>query len=491
VTIAPLEGLRDRYGLPLTVASAAAAERYVDGVDRLLSADVGGPEALQDAVAADPACAMAHAALALVRRGAGDLPQAKESVSRAVALVDHVTPRERQHVEVVAALIAGDTARALELILRHLETFPRDALLAHQAIMLMASGAVQGPGAREERLALYERLAPHYQDDWWFPSTYGFALNESGRHAEARPLVERALALRPRNGSAAHAYAHVLYETGDPAGGAAFLTRWLRESGYGPRAAYHLHNCWHLAVFELALGHHRRAREVYGQGVSPAAQRWSSPALIASGAASLLWWCHLYGHPLATLPWGPVRDYVARTSPQVIAFRVVWDAYAAVTYAGAGDVDALARVQRRLRQADPAAYPAARTILLPLAEAVGAFAAGDYRQTIQLLEPVAGDLTPIGGSREQRDAFEDTLIEAYLRAGRPDGAGAAEARLRARLARRPSARDSFWLARALAQRGRAAEAAAALRVAQAGWEAADPDSPECDALRHLQSALGA
>ena len=51
----------------------------------------------------------------------------------------------------------------------------------------------------------------------------------------------------------------------------------------------------------------------------------------------------------------------------------------------------------------------------------------------------------VGGSHAQWEVFEDTLLQAYLRAGHFERA---EALLRRRLARRSSARDVVWLEQA-------------------------------------------
>ena len=51
----------------------------------------------------------------------------------------------------------------------------------------------------------------------------------------------------------------------------------------------------------------------------------------------------------------------------------------------------------------------------------------------------------MGGSNAQREVIADTLLQAYLRAGRYVRA---EEFLRQRLARRPSARDTRWLQQA-------------------------------------------
>src|SRR4051794_11475108 len=54
----------DSRGLPLSTTSDRAAECYRDGVDLLLSAWPGAGEALEEAIAADPDFALAHAARA-------------------------------------------------------------------------------------------------------------------------------------------------------------------------------------------------------------------------------------------------------------------------------------------------------------------------------------------------------------------------------------------------------------------------------------------
>jgi hypothetical protein len=80
-----------------------------------------------------------------------------------------------------------------------------------------------------------------------------------------------------------------------------------------------------------------------------------------------------------------------------------------------------------------------------LCAGAAAFARGDYAEAVERLGGVLPELTRIGGSHDQREVFEDTYIVACLRAG--ERAKAAD-RLKARLARRPSARDKRWLAEA-------------------------------------------
>lgn len=54
-------------------------------------------------------------------------------------------------------------------------------------------------------------------------------------------------------------------------------------------------------------------------------------------------------------------------------------------------------------------------VLVPLIESLHAFAAGDYRRTVERIEPTRPCIVELGGSRAQRDVFHDTMIEACLR----------------------------------------------------------------------------
>ncbi|MFC7555336.1 hypothetical protein ACFQU7_28515 [Pseudoroseomonas wenyumeiae] len=120
----------DRRGLSLSTASDVAAERYREGVDLLLSAWPGAAEALDEAVAADPDFALAHAARARLHAIRAEPAQARARIAAAAeAAARSGTDRERSHVEVLSLVIHGQPARALERALAHAETWPRDVLV--------------------------------------------------------------------------------------------------------------------------------------------------------------------------------------------------------------------------------------------------------------------------------------------------------------------------------------------------------------------------
>jgi uncharacterized protein HemY len=117
--------------------------------------------------------------------------------------------------------------------------------------------------------------------------------------------------------------------------------------------------------------------------------------------------------------------------------------------------------------------------VIDLVEGVNAFARDDFAEVVRRIGPVLDQIVRIGGSHAQRDALEETLLVACLRAGHFEQA---EVLLRTRLERRPSARDLFWLSHAQSGLGLQPAAAESLRESLQHWPNADSDAPELAAL---------
>ena len=75
--------LADRYDLPLSTASAAARDAYVEGCDLALTVYPGAVEAFDRALAADPGLALAHAAKAQILMREGNAAQAFAALATA------------------------------------------------------------------------------------------------------------------------------------------------------------------------------------------------------------------------------------------------------------------------------------------------------------------------------------------------------------------------------------------------------------------------
>jgi hypothetical protein len=276
---------RDRYGLALSTGSPEAVTAYVDGVDRFLAAHDGAEECFARAVAADPEFALGHIGQARSLQLAGRGADARAAAALGQARGAMLDRRERQHVEALSLAVAGQGARALALIREHLAEFPRDAMVLAAANGVYGLIGFSGRQERnEEMLALLDGLATAYGDDWWFLGAHGFARTEALGWLAGAPVLERALALAPRNAHAAHAWAHVLYERGDDASGEGFVTRWLPEY---PRAApLHCHISWHLALFELGCGRPAAAMALFESSIRPRHSPRSWIPRRSSGAAS-------------------------------------------------------------------------------------------------------------------------------------------------------------------------------------------------------------
>jgi tetratricopeptide (TPR) repeat protein len=426
--------ISDRYGLPITTASPVAAERFQEGMDRLLSYGPGAEECFAAATRADEALAVAHAGTALVAVANGDAAAARAAVERARTAVAGATRRERQHVEALGTLIGGDTARGLALVDEHVAEFPRDAMLVNQASS--AIGFAGRPDREEQRMAFVERLAPAYGDDWWFQSALAFTYHEVDRYEESRRLSERSLAQYPGNANASHNLAHIYYETLDTEAGAAFLAEWMKN--YDTRASFHCHLGWHQALFELHQGRYARALEIFQRDIVGAA----NPRLAMIDGSALLWRFRLDGRDTPPLPWRPLADLAERVSRPGFVFGEV---HAALAYAACGDDAALTKLMDGLRALDAKGHPIAGRVALPMVQGIAAFVAGDHAAALAHLEPVEREFHRVGGSHAQWELFEETMVVSYLELARYD---AALRLVQRRLERRASPRDLGWLERA-------------------------------------------
>ena len=427
---------RDRYDLPLTTVSDRAAALYRDGADRILSAWNGAGDAFDSAIIEDPSFALAHIARARVHQLNMEFTEARTKATQACQLAATVTRRERQHVEITAAAIEGRPREALTGAEQHLDEFPRDALVL--SLLLGAFGLYAFSGRADHdaaRLAICERHARQYGEDWWFLTYLGWSHTEAGNAGAGRTVTERAIALRPENGNAAHALSHALFEQGDAVTGRTFLSDWLPAHD---RASFlHGHLSWHIALTALEAGNLDGALKIYEQHIRPSDSRYP-PMIVFTDSASLLWRLSLAGKAGLDPYWQEVAAYGDRFFPQAGAhFADVH--YALVAAATGREVLKTRLAQMETREADGKLAPGSSAIAL--CRGAQAFAEGDNDNAIRILEPLMPAVVRIGGSHAQRELWEDTLIVAYLRAGRRDKA---TKMISDRLRRRPSLRDEAW-----------------------------------------------
>jgi hypothetical protein len=428
----------DSRGLPVSTMSDLAAERYREGIDLLLSAWPGAGEVLDEAIAADPDFALAHAARARLHAIRTEAAKAKARIAAAEEIVArNGTERERSHVAVLRLAIDGQSAKALERALAHAETWPRDALILSLPLGAFGLFAFSGMADHDQaRVDLCERYAGHFDDDWWFLTYRGWSHAENGIVAHGRALAQRGYDLRRNNANAAHALSHALYEGGAHDEAERLIAGWL--PGYDRSGILHGHIAWHSALAALERGDPEGALAIYADHIQPSVTA-GMPVNVVSDTASFLWRLKAYGH---TVPAGLWEDAAAYSGSyfQKAGFAFA-DVHMALLAAATGDKSAVEeRVKAQMALIETGALPAG-PVVPAVCRAALAFADEDYAACARILEPVAAEVVRIGGSGAQREMIEDMLLLPLMRSGEAVKAGQL---LDRRLHRRPSSRDTRW-----------------------------------------------
>lgn len=394
----------DRYGLNLTTASPEAAAAYRDGVDLVLSAYPGAEESFRRALQHDEGLALAHAGLARHHQIYSRIAEARASIARARALVPGASPREQAHLHILGLVIDGQPGKALQALLPHLETFPRDALPLSLALGAFGLYGFSGRADHDAaRLALCRKLAPHYGDDWWFLTHLGWSHTEAGKLAAGGRITERALELRRENAHGAHAYAHFFAEADEGEDGTNFVEDWLEH--YEPGGTLYSHINWHRALWRLGQDDVDGALELYAEILRPS--QTSAPVINAiTDSVSLLWRLKLRNEDPSDA-WREVHDYAKARFPGPAPHFIEW--HLAMAAAGAGEPEAIERRLAALPELPPG------PVLRQTCAAFKAFSQRNYQEVVALLEPMTREFVRMGGSGAQRGVLEDTLNAARER----------------------------------------------------------------------------
>src|SRR5437764_6767481 len=212
--------LEDRCGLSPSTSSHEAANAYREGVDLMLAGWTGTAEVLECAIAADPDFALAHIARARLHSfyQQGDLARAKAAVAREL-VAKRGDERERSHVGTLALAIEGRLPEALTATLKHIDSWPRDAVVLSLPLGAFGLFAFSGMADHDQaRQDLCERVARHYGEDWWFLTLSGWAMTENGNVVRGRAVTERGFGLRRQNAHAGHAVLQAMFGDGSSAG---------------------------------------------------------------------------------------------------------------------------------------------------------------------------------------------------------------------------------------------------------------------------------
>jgi Tfp pilus assembly protein PilF len=395
--------MHDAFGLNLSCESAAAAQAYQRAVDAYLHAWPGVGEAVEEALAAAPDFALAHALRALhaaVYMRRVEVATATEAAQRCAAAASE---RERSHVAVLANLLQGRAAQALAGAQAHVARWPTDALVASMPCGAFGLFAFSGQLDHDQaRLAYLRQLRRHYPPDHtWLLTNLGWACIEAGEIDEGFELARRSFTLRPANGNVVHVLMHGHFERGDAAAGLAFIDGWLPSCPEDAMLFGHLH--WHAGLCEMALGRADAALARHVQQVLR--QLDAAPPLVGmTDAIALPWRLRLLGHP--DLPWDQAAAYAQRHFGN--GGNVFAEFHLAMLAAARGDRAGLNKVSQRLQSIADQGHPAA-PVALHWTAALAAMMDGEGQAAHAQLQLCQADAARLGGSHAQRTVVDRTV----------------------------------------------------------------------------------
>jgi len=196
------------------------------------------------------------------------------------------------------------------------------------------------------------------------------------------------------------------------------MANWL--PGADRNSLLHCHVWWHYALLLIATGDEAAAYTAFRENCLPGTT--DSPSInVFTDSVSFLWRAELAGAPRQHQLWESLRTYYDEQFRRPIVFV---DAHVGLVYAALGDTERLDACINELQTLGEASKLPAGTTAATLTRAYKAFAAKQWSNAIDLLEPMMNDLVRIGGSRAQRDLQTNTLLAAYANDERPDALGA-------------------------------------------------------------------
>ena len=408
----------DAFGLEVSAANDDAMAAYDQLIDSYLGFRRDTGERLKAALSADGQLVMGH-----TLKGYFYLlfcsPQMDPRVAKTLDLAERsahavgATDRERRHIDALRAWAARDIKGATAIWEEILLASPRDILalrLAHFTHFYF--GDTQNLRDSIARVMhAWNEESPGYS---YLLGMRAFGLEECGDYAGAERAGRAAVEIDPSNIWAVHAVAHVMEMQGRQHEGIAWLTEtepaWANCNNF----AYHV--WWHRALFHLERGDHEAVLDHYDRKFRDDDE--SEDYLDMSNAIAMLW--RLEGRGIDVgLRWEELGEKAEkRIDDHIFAFI---DAHLAMALAASGRAQSakhFLETMRTVAATEVSEAPIYRDVGIPLCEALLAHRRGDYAVAVDLLLPIRYGIVRIGGSHAQRDVFQQTLIDAALKAGR-------------------------------------------------------------------------
>jgi hypothetical protein len=343
------------------------------------------------------------------------LGEARRSLAAAEAIRTPANDREKGFAHALGLLAGGEWHAGCAAFDAVLVEEPRD-IVALQTAHLWDFFRGDAPNLRNR----VTRALPHW--DVGVPGysyllgMHAFGLEECNQYSDAQRAGRRALELEPRDGWAVHAVTHVMEMTGRIDDGIAWLES--RRADWAPRGnTFSFHNYWHLALFRLDTQDHPAVLDLYDAAIYPGR---NDACVVLVDASSLLWRLHLDGVAVESRARVLAEVWRGRADDEQ-GFYAFNDVHATMALCLAGEIaearDWIGHLDAVVGSGRGANVAMTADVGLPLANAIVAFAEGDYARAIGHALPVRDRAYTFGGSHAQRDVITLTLIEAALRSG--------------------------------------------------------------------------
>ena len=406
----------DSRGLPQTAASAEAQRAFDATVEAYMAFERQTGDRLKETLALDPqmplALCLKGCFLLLFSKRALVAPAERAlAAARAAAEERGATKRERRHMDALQLWLDGNLEGAAALWDAILVDHPHDLVALRLAQYLhFYLGDAQSLRASVARpLYAWNDSVPGYG---YVLGIEAFALEECGDYAAAETTGRAAIERNPADIWAAHAVAHVMEMQDRAVEGIAWLDALEPNWRDCHNFTYHVH--WHRCLFRLERGDHAGVLADYDTKVR--ADR-SNEFLDVTNAIALLWRLEQRGVAVGER-WEELSELCRDLCED---HRMVFgDAHFVMGLAARGEPAAVEEALASLEafsHTTGSEAEVARVVGLPLACAAVAHRRGRYAEAVEALLPHRGALHRIGGSRAQRDLFEQLLIDAALKAG--------------------------------------------------------------------------
>jgi tetratricopeptide (TPR) repeat protein len=394
----------DALGYAVSTTSAEALAAYEQGIELWLRWRSGAVEALDAAVACDPRFALAHCTRAYMAWRMGKVDVALDAHAKAMALANVAyDEREHWHIQTVDAMQRNATEEALTSLERIAAQYSNDRM----AMRLLSFNYI-ARGDYLQGLAQARRGLAAHPDDPQFLTMAAFFLEQSNEDPDTGlQLGLRALEADPGNLYTYHAVGHNYQSRGDYRNALATFERANSLERYG-------HLLWHLGEVQAILGDVRITQDYWAS---------TAPLLPLFERIELRWRLEILRQaPVQQDIWKDLAAEGERLLEHADYLTIWMHHWIGLAFARAGETEKAQQQLDRLRQ-----LPAGRasghwsTLGADLLAGEMAFMRGDMATAVQHMAPAVQRIHEMGGgSREQKDIFQDVLLELQRRLGHAD-----------------------------------------------------------------------